>query len=52
MIIPGELHGHLYVCDIVAPLLSFECIEWHPADRVMCQFGFAQPPSEYQGTFH
>ncbi|RYQ96979.1 hypothetical protein Ahy_B08g092941 [Arachis hypogaea] len=35
MIVPGELHGHLDVCDIVAPLLSFECIEWHPADRVM-----------------
>ncbi|RYR59731.1 hypothetical protein Ahy_A05g025672 [Arachis hypogaea] len=44
MIIPGELHGHLDVCDTVAPLLSFECIEWHPADRVMRQFGFAQPP--------
>ncbi|RYR52751.1 hypothetical protein Ahy_A06g027638 [Arachis hypogaea] len=44
MIIPGELHRHLDVCDIVAPLLSFECIEWHPADRVMRQFGFAQPP--------
>ncbi|QHN95962.1 uncharacterized protein DS421_18g614260 [Arachis hypogaea] len=39
MIVPGELHGHLDVCDIVAPLLSFECIEWHPADRVMRQFG-------------
>ncbi|RYR51834.1 hypothetical protein Ahy_A06g026798 isoform B [Arachis hypogaea] len=54
MIIPGDLHGHLDVYDIVAPLLSFECIEWHPADRVMRQFGFAQHPSpcEYQGTFH
>ncbi|RYR30418.1 hypothetical protein Ahy_B01g055186 [Arachis hypogaea] len=44
MILPSELHGHLDVCDIVAPLLSFECIEWHPADRVMRQFGFAQSP--------
>ncbi|XP_025682735.1 serine/threonine-protein phosphatase 7 long form homolog [Arachis hypogaea] len=44
MIVPGELHVHLDVCDIVAPLLSFECIEWHPANRVMRQFGFAQPP--------
>ncbi|QHO16698.1 uncharacterized protein DS421_10g305790 [Arachis hypogaea] len=38
-----ELHGHLDVCDTVAPLLSFECIEWHPVDRVMRQFGYAQP---------
>ncbi|KAL4374821.1 hypothetical protein AHAS_Ahas05G0220100 [Arachis hypogaea] len=44
MIIPGELHGYLDMCDTVAPLLSFECIEWHPAERVMRQFGFAQPP--------
>ncbi|RYR35282.1 hypothetical protein Ahy_A10g050432 [Arachis hypogaea] len=44
IIVPVELHVHLDVCDIVAPLLSFECIEWHPADRVMRQFGFAQPP--------
>ncbi|RYR09580.1 hypothetical protein Ahy_B05g077948 [Arachis hypogaea] len=44
MNIPVELHRHLDVCDIVAPLLSFECIEWHPADRVMRQFGFLQPP--------
>ncbi|XP_025703580.1 serine/threonine-protein phosphatase 7 long form homolog [Arachis hypogaea] len=43
MIVPGELHVHLDVCDIVAPLLSFECIEWHPADRVMRQFGFTHP---------
>ncbi|XLS62655.1 hypothetical protein HN51_016883, partial [Arachis hypogaea] len=44
MNIPVELHRHLDVCDIVAPLLSFECIEWHPTDRVMRQFGFLQPP--------
>ncbi|RYR14704.1 hypothetical protein Ahy_B04g071371 [Arachis hypogaea] len=45
LIVPDELHPHLEVCDIVAPLLSFECVEWHPADRVMRQFGYAQPPS-------
>ncbi|XP_072087434.1 serine/threonine-protein phosphatase 7 long form homolog [Arachis hypogaea] len=45
LIIPDELHGHLEVCHIVAPLLSFECVEWHPANRVMCQFGYAQPPA-------
>ncbi|KAL4288549.1 serine/threonine-protein phosphatase 7 long form homolog [Arachis hypogaea] len=43
LIIPDELHGHLEVCDIVAPL-SFECDEWHPMDRVMRQFEYAQPP--------
>ncbi|RYR04253.1 hypothetical protein Ahy_B06g083889 [Arachis hypogaea] len=44
LIIPDELHGHLEVCDIIAPLLSFECIEWHPVDRVMHRFGYTQPP--------
>ncbi|RYR72147.1 hypothetical protein Ahy_A02g006354 [Arachis hypogaea] len=37
LIIPDELHGYLEVCDIVALLLSFECVERHP-------FGHAQPP--------
>ncbi|QHO23259.1 uncharacterized protein DS421_12g362020 [Arachis hypogaea] len=44
LIVPDELHPYLEVCDIVAPLLSFECVEWHPVDRVMRQFGYAQPP--------
>ncbi|RYR07934.1 hypothetical protein Ahy_B05g075430 isoform B [Arachis hypogaea] len=44
LIIPDELHGHLEVCDIVAPLLSFECAECHSANRIMRQFGYAQPP--------
>ncbi|QHO50166.1 uncharacterized protein DS421_1g20310 [Arachis hypogaea] len=44
LIVPDDLHPHLEVCDIVAPLLSFECVEWHPADRVMRQFGYVQPP--------
>ncbi|RYQ93908.1 hypothetical protein Ahy_B09g100127 [Arachis hypogaea] len=46
LIILDELHGHIEVCDIVAPLLSFECVEWHPANRVMRQFGYAQPPRQ------
>ncbi|QHO04196.1 uncharacterized protein DS421_13g438460 [Arachis hypogaea] len=44
LIVPDDLHPHLEVCDIVAPLLSFECVEWLPADRVMRQFGYVQPP--------
>ncbi|RYR61277.1 hypothetical protein Ahy_A04g018423 [Arachis hypogaea] len=44
LIVPDELHPHLEVCDIVAPLLSFECVEWHPANRVMHQFGYLQSP--------
>ncbi|RYR39997.1 hypothetical protein Ahy_A09g045644 [Arachis hypogaea] len=35
LIIPNELLRHLKVCDIIALLLSFECVEWHPANRVM-----------------
>ncbi|QHO31416.1 uncharacterized protein DS421_8g241420 [Arachis hypogaea] len=46
LVIPDDLHGHLDVCDTVAPLLSFECIEWHPVDRVMRQFGYVQPPPQ------
>ncbi|KAL4329958.1 hypothetical protein AHAS_Ahas13G0352100 [Arachis hypogaea] len=51
LIIPDELHGHLEVCDIIAPLLSFECVEWHPANQVMHQFGYAQPPSGTKRNF-
>ncbi|XP_016198992.1 protein MAIN-LIKE 1-like [Arachis ipaensis] len=44
LIIPDELHGHFEVCDIVVLLVSFECVEWHHANQVMRQFGYAQPP--------
>ncbi|RYR04000.1 hypothetical protein Ahy_B06g083500 [Arachis hypogaea] len=35
IIIPAELHHHLDVCDTVGPLVLFECVEWHPVDRVI-----------------
>ncbi|KAL4286575.1 hypothetical protein AHAS_Ahas19G0099900 [Arachis hypogaea] len=43
LIIPNELHGHLEVCDTVAPLLSFEYVEWHPVNQVTRQFEYAKP---------
>ncbi|RYQ85601.1 hypothetical protein Ahy_B10g105164 [Arachis hypogaea] len=44
--IPNELDGHLEMCDTVVLLLSFECVAWHPMNRVMLQFGYAQPATE------
>ncbi|RYR25424.1 hypothetical protein Ahy_B02g059151 [Arachis hypogaea] len=35
IIIAAELHAHLDVCDTVGPLVSFECVEWLPVDRVV-----------------
>ncbi|RYR26690.1 hypothetical protein Ahy_B02g060982 [Arachis hypogaea] len=52
IIIPAELHEHLDVCDTVGPLLSFECIEWHPANRVGRQYGYAQSPPPFACTSH
>ncbi|XLU23022.1 hypothetical protein S245_059088, partial [Arachis hypogaea] len=42
IIILAELQNHLDVCDTVGPLVSFECVEWHPVDRVGRQYGYAQ----------
>ncbi|QHO08033.1 uncharacterized protein DS421_14g468940 [Arachis hypogaea] len=39
IIIPVKLHHYLDVCGTVGPLLSFECVEWHLVDRVVCQYG-------------
>ncbi|XP_052113485.1 uncharacterized protein LOC107474917 [Arachis duranensis] len=44
IIILADLYTHLNVCDTVGPLVSFECVEWLPADRVVCQYGYAQSP--------
>ncbi|RYR01508.1 hypothetical protein Ahy_B06g080384 [Arachis hypogaea] len=35
IIIPTKLHAHLDVCDTVRLLLSFECVEWNSADRLV-----------------
>ncbi|XP_020962448.1 uncharacterized protein LOC110264754 [Arachis ipaensis] len=42
--VPDVLASHLVICSTQSPLVSFECIEWHPADRVRRQFGMQQHP--------
>ncbi|QHN76492.1 uncharacterized protein DS421_19g644330 [Arachis hypogaea] len=44
IIIPTDLYAHLDVYDTVGPLVSFQCVEWLPADRVVRQYGYAQSP--------
>ncbi|KAL4286790.1 hypothetical protein AHAS_Ahas19G0121400 [Arachis hypogaea] len=44
IIVSAELQHHLHVCDMIGPLVSFECVECHPMDRVVCQYGYAQFP--------
>ncbi|KAL4286567.1 hypothetical protein AHAS_Ahas19G0099100 [Arachis hypogaea] len=46
VMVPDDLSLHLLVCSTKSLLLSFECIEWHPTDRVRRQFGLVQLPSE------
>ncbi|KAL4316556.1 hypothetical protein AHAS_Ahas15G0296900 [Arachis hypogaea] len=50
LIIPADLLADLEVCDKVGQLLSFECVEWHPANRVMRQYGYVQSPLSLHKT--
>ncbi|XP_072073782.1 serine/threonine-protein phosphatase 7 long form homolog [Arachis hypogaea] len=42
--IPDVLAPHMVMCSTQSPLVSFECIEWHPTDGVRRQFGMQQLP--------
>ncbi|XP_072058057.1 serine/threonine-protein phosphatase 7 long form homolog [Arachis hypogaea] len=43
--VPDVLAPYLAICSTHSPLVSFECIEWHPTERVRRQFGMQQLPS-------
>ena len=53
--IPDDVRGERQLWSTVSPLICFEVLEWHAADRVMRQFGFTQhiplPPQSLEG-FH
>ncbi|KAE8656975.1 putative plastidic glucose transporter 3 [Hibiscus syriacus] len=40
--IPPHLSGSLEVWISVIPLICYAIIEWHPVDRVLCQYGCTQ----------
>ena len=40
--IPNDVKGKWLLWSIVSPLIYFEVLEWHAADCIMRQFGFAQ----------
>ncbi|RYR09793.1 hypothetical protein Ahy_B05g078202 [Arachis hypogaea] len=42
--VPDVLDVHMGICSTQSLLVSFECIEWHPTDRVRRQFGMQQLP--------
>ncbi|MED6174281.1 hypothetical protein PIB30_067627 [Stylosanthes scabra] len=42
MVLPNGLHENLPVSKYFGSFLSFECVERHSANRVMCQFGYNQ----------
>ncbi|XLU81748.1 hypothetical protein S245_005168, partial [Arachis hypogaea] len=33
VVVPQDLGPNLFMCSTKSPLVSFECIEWHPTDR-------------------
>ncbi|RYR07212.1 hypothetical protein Ahy_B05g074523 [Arachis hypogaea] len=44
--VPQDLGPNLFMCSTKSPLVLFECIEWHPTDRVPRQFGLQQLPPD------
>ncbi|QHN83178.1 uncharacterized protein DS421_20g702410 [Arachis hypogaea] len=42
--VPDVLAPRLAICSTHSPLVSFECIEWHPTGQVRRQFGMQQLP--------
>ncbi|MED6135321.1 hypothetical protein PIB30_045368 [Stylosanthes scabra] len=40
--VPNDIFTRANLWNAPSPLISFECIEWCPTDRVMRQFGLAQ----------
>ncbi|MED6173062.1 hypothetical protein PIB30_055758 [Stylosanthes scabra] len=41
-VVPNDIFTRADLWNAPSPLISFECIEWCPMDRVMRQFGLAQ----------
>ncbi|RYR53448.1 hypothetical protein Ahy_A06g028571 [Arachis hypogaea] len=42
--VPDDLAANLFMCSTQSSLVSFDCIKWHPTDRVRRQFGMQQLP--------
>ncbi|MED6120245.1 hypothetical protein PIB30_019228 [Stylosanthes scabra] len=41
-VVPEDIYTRADLWNAPSPLISFECVEWCPTDRVMRQFGWAQ----------
>ncbi|QHN95817.1 Serine/threonine protein phosphatase 7 long form isogeny [Arachis hypogaea] len=50
--VPVDLGLNLFMCSMKSPLVSFECIEWHPTDRVRRQFGLYAHYRRLSGAQH